>query len=307
VTSPAVEVADLVMQYGDRRAVDALSLVVETGSITAILGPNGAGKTTAVETCEGYRRPSSGTVRVLGLDPIAHHRALSARIGVMLQSGGAWSGARADEMLTYVAALHSHPLPVDDLIGRLGLGSCGRTSYRRLSGGEKQRLGLALAIVGRPELVFLDEPTAGLDPQARRMTWELIEELRASGVTVVLTTHYMEEAERLASQVYVIDRGAVVTSGSPEALIAAHARNTIRFRAKADLDTSDLARRLSEEYVVNEQPAGSYQIQGEVTPHVLAAVTAWCADLNVMPEDLAIEKRTLEDVFLELTGRELRP
>jgi ABC-2 type transport system ATP-binding protein len=295
------------MRYGNRRAVDELSLVVETGSITAILGPNGAGKTTTVETCEGYRRPSSGTVRVLGRDPVAEHGVLAPRIGVMLQSGGAWSGSHADEMLRYVAALHTHPLPVDVLIERLGLGSCGRTSYRRLSGGEKQRLGLALAIVGRPELVFLDEPTAGLDPQSRRVTWDLIEELSANGVTVVLTTHYMDEAERLATQVYVVDRGAVVTSGSPAALVSAHARNTIRFRAKPDLDVSDLAGRLPEEYSVSEQPAGTYQVEGEVTPHALAAVTAWCADLDVMPEDLAIEKRTLEDVFLELTGRELRP
>jgi ABC-2 type transport system ATP-binding protein len=303
----AVEVSDLVMRYGGRAAVDGLSLEVETGTITAILGPNGAGKTTTIETCEGYRRPHTGAVRVLGLDPIAQHAQLAPRLGVMLQAGGAWSGVRVREMLEYVAALHARPLPVEDLMDRLGLHACGRTPYRRLSGGEKQRLALATAIVGRPELVFLDEPTAGLDPHARRATWELVEELRDAGVTVVLTTHYLEEAERLAGFVYVLDRGRVVTSGSPTALVAAHSRDTIRFRAKPDLDLTGLVARLPVEFTVTEGPPGRYRVLGEVSPHILAAVTAWCAELDVMPEDLAVGRHTLEDVFLDLTGRELRP
>lgn len=212
---PAVVVDDLVMTYGEKRAVDHLSLAVDRRTITAVLGPNGAGKTTTLETCEGYRRPSGGSVRVLGLDPRADRRALLPRIGVMLQEGGAWSGVRALEMLRHVAKLHAHPLDVDTLAERLGLGECGRTPYRRLSGGQKQRLALATAIVGRPELVFVDEPTAGMDPQARRTTWALLEELRADGVTVVLTTHHMEEAERLADQVHIIDRGRLISSGTP--------------------------------------------------------------------------------------------
>ena len=203
------------MAYGDTVAVDGLDLTIERGTITAVLGPNGAGKTTTLETCEGYRRPHSGTVRVLGLDPIAQRRALLPRVGVMLQQGGAWSGVRAMEMLRHVASLHAHPLDVDALGERLGLGGCGRTPYRRLSGGQQQRLGLAMAIVGRPELVFVDEPTAGMDPQARHTTWALLRELRAAGVTVVLTTHYIEEAERLADLVHIIDRGRLVVSGSP--------------------------------------------------------------------------------------------
>src|SRR3954463_5143848 len=170
------------MAYGDKTAVDGLSLTVERGTITAVLGPNGAGKTTTLETCEGYRKPQGGSVRVLGLDPQTQRRDLLPRIGVMLQDGGAWSGVRAVEMLRHVAALHAHPLPVPMLVERLGLGSCGRTPSRRLSGGQQQRLALALAVVGRPELVFVDEPTAGLDPQARRVTWDLIRELRADGV-----------------------------------------------------------------------------------------------------------------------------
>jgi ABC-2 type transport system ATP-binding protein len=171
VPAPAVLVDGLVMTYGDVRAVDALELEVASGTVTAILGPNGAGKTTTIETCEGYRRPQRGSVRVLGLDPLRDARRLRPRVGVMLQSGGAWSGVRAGEMLRHLAAMHAHPLDVDLLMERLGLDSCGRTPYRRLSGGQRQRLGLAMAVVGRPELVFLDEPTAGLDPQARHSTW----------------------------------------------------------------------------------------------------------------------------------------
>ena len=295
------------MRYGDKTAVDGLSLTVETGSVTAILGPNGAGKTTTVETCEGYRRPQRGRVRVLGLDPVTQHTALAPRLGVMLQSGGAWSAVRAVEMLRYVASLHAHPLPVDDLVERLGLGSCGRTPYRRLSGGQQQRLGLAMALVGRPELVFLDEPTAGLDPQARRATWDLVTQLRSDGVTVVLTTHYMEEAEHLASQVYVVDHGAVLTAGSPAQLTSTQARSTISFQAPADLDTSRLVGALPAEYKVTEDPPGRYRVDGPVTPQTLASVTGWCADLDVMPDGLSVAKSTLEDVFLDLTGRELRP
>ena len=206
------------MTYGDVVAVDGLDLVIERGTITSVLGPNGAGKTTTLETCEGYRRPQAGTVRVLGLDPVRQRRQLLPRIGVMLQQGGAWSGVHAMEMLRHVASLHAHPLDVDALGERLGLGPCGRTPYRRLSGGQQQRLGLAMAVVGRPELVFVDEPTAGLDPQARHTTWDLLRELRTAGVTVVLTTHYIEEAERLADRVHIIDRGRLVMSGTPAEL-----------------------------------------------------------------------------------------
>ncbi len=206
------------MRYGATRAVDGLSLTVDRDTITAVLGPNGAGKTTTLETCEGYRRAQAGTVRVLGLDPQRQQRALLPRIGVMLQEGGAWSGVRAVEMLRHVSRLHAHPLDVDLLAERLGLHECGRTPYRRLSGGQKQRLGLALAVVGRPELVFVDEPTAGMDPHGRRTTWDLLRELRASGVTVVLTTHHMDEAERLADHIHILDRGRIVAAGTPSEL-----------------------------------------------------------------------------------------
>ncbi len=302
----AVEIVGLVKTYDDERAVDGLTLTVPTGSITAVLGPNGAGKTTTVEICEGYRRPDAGTVRVLGLDPWRDGAALKPRVGVMLQAGGVYPSLRATEMLAHVASLHAHPLDVAMLIERLGLASAGRTPYRRLSGGQQQRLSLAMAVVGRPELVFLDEPTAGLDPQARHATWALMGELRADGVTVVLTTHAMDEAERLADHVVVVDHGRVVVSGSPRELMARGAQNTLRFAAPPGLDLVSLGAGLPDGSAVLESRPGEYVVSGAVDPHVLATVTAWCADRGVMPEGLAVDRRTLEDVFLELTGRELR-
>jgi ABC-2 type transport system ATP-binding protein len=221
----AVEIDNLVVRYGEKVAVDGLSLTVSSGTVTSVVGPNGAGKTTTVESCEGFRRPDSGRVRVLGLDPVADHDKLMPRLGVMLQEGGAWSGVRALEMLRYVATLHAHPLDVPMLAERLDLGSCGRTPYRRLSGGQKQRLSFALAIVGRPEIAFLDEPTTGLDPHGRREIWQVIRELRDDGVTVVLTTHAMDEAEQLSDLVHVLSGGKVIASGSPDVLTAHGAKS----------------------------------------------------------------------------------
>jgi ABC-2 type transport system ATP-binding protein len=303
---PAVEVTGLVKRYGARAAVDGLDLVVPAGGVTAVLGPNGAGKTTTVETCEGYRRPDGGTARVLGLDPVAQGALLRPRIGVMLQSGGVYPGVRAEEMLRHTATLYADPLDPAALIERLGLGSCGRTAYRRLSGGQQQRLALAMAVVGRPELVFLDEPTAGLDPQARRATWDLVRELRSDGVTIVLTTHFMDEAEQLADQVVIIDGGRSIAAGSPEALCRGGAENTLRFSGRPGLDIASLLNALPAETVAAELTPGSYRIEGKIDPQLLATVTCWCAQHGVMPDHLAVERRTLEDVFLELTGKELR-
>ncbi|MCF3104999.1 ABC transporter ATP-binding protein [Streptomyces roseoverticillatus] len=303
---PAVEVRGLVKRYGPKAAVDGLDLSVARGGLTAVLGPNGAGKTTTIETCEGYRRPDAGTVRVLGLDPVADAAKLRPRVGVMLQSGGVYAGARAEEMLRHVAALHAHPLDVPSLIERLGLGSCGRTAYRRLSGGQQQRLALAMAVVGRPELVFLDEPTAGLDPQARHATWDLVRELRTDGVTVVLTTHYMDEAEALADDIAIIDSGRVIAQGSPEELCRGGAENTLRFSGRPGLDLTSLLKALPAESTAAEPTPGTYRVGGRIDPQLLATVTTWCAQNGVMPDRIAVERHTLEDVFLELTGKELR-
>jgi ABC-2 type transport system ATP-binding protein len=303
-----VVVEDLRMQYGDKVAVDGLSLTVARGSITAVLGPNGAGKTTTLETCEGYRKPQAGTVRVLGLDPQSQRRQLLPRIGVMLQSGGAWSGVRAVEMLEHIAALHARPLSVPMLVERLGLESCGRTPYRRLSGGQQQRLALAMAVVGRPELVFVDEPTAGMDPQARRTTWALLEELRGDGVTIVLTTHYIDEAERLADQVHVIDHGQLIASGTPFELTRGTGTATIRlvvtepFPPEAPASLQAVLGGQTEVRPINEH---SLLISGPADASTLAKVSEWCAEQGVLPESLTLGQRTLEDVFLQLTGREL--
>ncbi|KRA32810.1 MULTISPECIES: ABC transporter ATP-binding protein [unclassified Nocardioides] len=304
---PAVLVDGLVMRYGDRTAVDDLSFEVEAHTITAVLGPNGAGKTTTLETCEGYRRAQSGTVRVLGLDPVRERRDLLPRIGVMLQSGGAWSGARADEMLRHFARLHAHPLDTGLLMDRLALHECGRTPYRRLSGGQQQRLGLALALVGRPELVFVDEPTAGLDPQIRRAVWELLEELRGDGVTVVLTTHYLEEAERLADKVHILDHGKLVASGSPLELTRGGTVATIRLVVTQPFPPGSpeaLATALGAGTELTVLDPLSLQVSGPADGSTLGKVAAWCTDHDVLPESLSLGQRNLEDVFLELTGRE---
>ncbi|NNG84782.1 ABC transporter ATP-binding protein [Streptomyces cacaoi] len=305
-SSAAVEVAGLVKRYGNSTAVDGLDLTVERGAVTAFLGPNGAGKTTTIETCEGYRRPDAGTVRVLGLDPVAQGTQLRPRIGVMLQSGGIYPTARAEETLRHMARLHAHPLDVDALVERLGLGSCGRTPYRRLSGGQQQRLALALALVGRPELVFLDEPTAGLDPQARRATWDLVRDLRADGVTVLLCTHHMDEAEELSDAVAIVDGGKVIARGAPDELCKGGAENTLRFAGRPGLDLSSLLKALPAETAAVELSPGSYRLTGTVDPQLLATVTSWCAQNGVLPDRISVERRTLEDVFLELTGKELR-
>lgn len=298
------------MTYGDKVAVNELTLTVERGTITSVLGPNGAGKTTTLEVCEGFRKPQSGRVRVLGLDPVRQRRELLPRIGVMLQSGGAWSGVRAVEMLRHIASLHADPLPIELLVERLGLDDCGRTPYRRLSGGQQQRLGLAMAVVGRPELVFVDEPTAGMDPAARRTTWELLEELKEAGVTIVLTTHHMDEAERLSDQVHVIDHGRLVASGSPFELTRAAGRTTIRLVVTEPFPPQapdNLRTQLGSETEITVINAQSLLITGPADSTTLATVSAWCATHGVLPESLTLGQHTLEDFFLQMTGRELAP
>jgi ABC-2 type transport system ATP-binding protein len=306
-SAPAVEIRGLVKQYGGRAVVAGLSLTAGRAQVTAILGPNGAGKTTTIETCEGYRRPDRGTVRVLGLDPVKDARALRPRVGVMLQAGGVPTAARAAEYLQVQARFYAHPIDPARLLAQLGLDACGKTPYRRLSGGQQQRLSLAAAVIGRPELVFLDEPTAGLDPQARHATWDLIEGLRAAGAAVILATHYMEEAERLADQIVIVDGGQVAAAGTPLQLCGSAGQ--LRFRAEPGLDVEALLAARPAGSAAKESPAGHYMIEvlGGVDPRLVAAVTAWCAERSILAQSLRIESRTLEDVFLELTGRELRP
>ena len=292
------------MSYGSRAVLRNVTFSAPAGMVTAVLGPNGAGKTTTVEICEGYRRPDGGTARVLGRDPWRDGRALRPRVGVMLQSGGVYPGVPALEVLRHVARLHANPLDVTELADRLGLAETGRTPVRRLSGGQQQQLSLALAVVGRPELVFLDEPTAGLDPHARRRAWQLVRDLRRDGVTVVLTTHLMAEAEQLADAIVVIDAGAVVATGTLDELRGLARREEVRFETRPRLDIASLAVAVPGVESAEEEGPGRYVVRAEVTPEVVAAVTAWCADQGVVPESLTTRSRTLEDVFLELTGPE---
>jgi ABC-2 type transport system ATP-binding protein len=308
---PAVEVRGLVKRYDGRAVVDGLDLHASPGRVTAVLGPNGAGKTTTVECCEGLRTPDGGTVRVLGLDPVADARALRPRVGVMLQDAGLPTGVPALGVLRHVAAMYARPLDVDALAERLGLVPFARTTVRRLSGGQRQRLALATAVVGRPDVVFLDEPSAGMDPQARRAVWSLVEELRADGVAVLLTTHLMDEAEALADEVAVIDHGRVIARGTVPELLATADGATLTFRAPPGLPLADLGRALTPAgapgvTAVRESGPGSYAVDSPATPALVAALATWCARRDVLLSGVDVGRRTLEDVFLDLTGRNLR-
>src|SRR5438093_1749458 len=286
---PAVEIGRLVKRYGQTTAVDELTLRAARGAVTGILGPNGAGKTTTIEICEGYRKPDQGTVRVLGLNPARDARALRPRVGVMLQSGGIPPSVPAADYLNLLSRFHARPVAVPALLDLVGLTAVARTPFKRLSGGQQQRLSLAAAVIGRPELVFLDEPTAGLDPQARHATWDLIGGLRASGASVILTTHHMDEAERLADRVAIVDHGRLVAEGTPAELTGTAGQ--LRFRAEPGLDTDGLLAALSPGAAAKESPAGHYlvEVHDRVDPQLVAAVTAWCAEPGVLAQDLGIE------------------
>jgi ABC-2 type transport system ATP-binding protein len=300
--APAISVQGLVRRYGERSVVDGLTFEVERGEVFALLGPNGAGKTTTVEILEGYRTPSDGTVRVLGLDPIGDAATLKPRIGVMLQDGGVAPAMRPLEALELFADFYARPDDPRALLHLVGLDDVGRTRYRALSGGQKQRLSLALALIGRPELVFLDEPTGSMDPQARHATWEIVRQLKARGVTILLTTHFMEEAEQLADRVAIVDRGRLVALDAPTALgNASGPPAEIRFRAVPGLPLADLSARLGLSAGREIRP-GEYVLDGDVTPRTVAVLVVWLAERDVLLADLRVGRQSLEDVYLRLTG-----
>jgi ABC-2 type transport system ATP-binding protein len=298
----AIEVEGLTVTYREVVAVDDLAFRAEAGEVTCVLGPNGAGKTSTIEALEGIRRPALGRLSVIGLDPRRDHRSLVERIGVMLQEGGVHPGVRTLEALRHAAALYAESLDPGQLLERLGLGGLERRTYRHLSGGEQRRLALALALVGRPQVAFLDEPTTGVDPAGRQVIRQVIADLRAEGVTVLLTTHDLDEAERVADRVVIIDRSRLVAEGPLEEVVRGPgAGETVRFAAPPGLDTDALSERL-DGAGVSETGPGEYEVKAAPTPTTVASLTAWLAERDLPLGDLRAGRQRLEDVFLRLTS-----
>jgi ABC-2 type transport system ATP-binding protein len=298
----AIEVEGLTVTYREVVAVDDLSFQAEAGEVTCVLGPNGAGKTSTIESLEGIRRPAVGRLSVIGLDPHRDHRSLVERIGVMLQEGGVHPGVRAIEALRHAAALYAESLDPGELLERVGLGGLDRRTYRQLSGGEQRRLALALALVGRPQVAFLDEPTTGVDPAGRQVIRQVIADLRSEGVTLVLTTHDLDEAERVADRIVIIDRSRLVAEGPLEEIMRGPgAGETVRFAAPPGIDTGALSERLDGAAVAETGP-GEYEVTAAPTPTTVAAITAWLAERDLPLGDLRAGRQRLEDVFLRLTS-----
>lgn len=303
--TPAITVEGIAKRYGAVRAVDGLIFSVNVGEVFALLGPNGAGKTTTVEMLEGYRSPDAGTVRVLGLDPIRQGQQLKQQIGIMLQQDGLYPGLTAREALRLYGQFYNRAADTDALLERVGLQSAAKTRCRQLSGGQKRRLALAVALVGRPSLIFLDEPTAGMDPQARLATWEIIRDLRREGATVLLTTHLMDEAEKLADHVAIIDHGRLIALDTPAALTGVGAAGMVRFSAPAGLDCAALAALPSAQEAKEISP-GSYMLKTTHASALLVELTAWLRDQGITLTELRVGHGSLEEIFLQLTGTEVR-
>ncbi|MFJ3666502.1 ATP-binding cassette domain-containing protein [Streptomyces sp. NPDC090106] len=293
-----IEVSELRKSYGGRPVVDGVSFTVEEGEIFGVLGPNGAGKTTTVECVEGLRVPDAGRVRVTGLDPVADHARVARVLGAQLQESELQAKLTVREALELYASFHEHPADWRPLAERLGLTGRLGTRFAKLSGGQKQRLFIALALVGTPRIVVLDELTTGLDPRARRDTWELIEDVRAGGVTVLLVTHFMEEAQRLCDRVAVIDKGRVAALDTPAGLIRRSAGATvISFTPSAPLDESDLCALPALASV--EHKDGRVTLSG--TDDTVNAVITLLARSRVTAHQLRVTEATLDDAFLDLT------
>jgi len=300
--TPVIEVAGLTKRYGGQAVVDGISFHVDRGEIFGILGPNGAGKTTAVECMEGLRRRDDGQVRILGLDPKTDGHRLHQRIGVQLQETQLQDKLKVREALELYASFYPDPADWRELLERWGLGGKSNARFGKLSGGQKQRLFIALALVGNPEVVFLDELTAGLDPGARRATWDLIAQVRDSGVTVVLVSHFMDEVEELCDRVAIFERGRIAALDTPAGLVdSAGGEYRMRFRPMAQLDERSLAA------VPGVTAVGRHGEHVTVTGtgDFASAVTAELARGHVLVADLRIEGRSLDSAYVALTGRSM--
>ncbi len=301
----AIEVVDLVKIYGPLRAVDGVSFQVESGKIFGMLGPNGAGKSTTVEMIEGLRPADSGKIEVLGIDVRRNPRQVKERIGVQLQTPAFFKQLTVRQLLKLFGSFFPRALPVDQLIASVNLEEKADTHSGNLSGGQRQRLAIAVALVNDPAVIFLDEPTTGLDPQARRSLWDVIRQLRAQGKTVLLTTHYLEEAEQLCDDLIIIDHGKVIAEGTPAGLIAEHfERNTLEFLSDPGLPPDQLE---TLPFVDRYEDAnGQTQLSSSNVTQTTRALMELCARWHVELRGLSIHTATLEDVFLKLTGRSIR-
>jgi ABC-2 type transport system ATP-binding protein len=291
----ALSVDNLVIRHGEVLAVDRLSFSVAKGEVVALLGPNGAGKTSTVETLEGYRSPTAGTVRVLGLDPVAQRRELSGSLGVMLQQGGVYPVMTPTQVLALFAAYYPTPRDPTELLEVLGLTAVASTPWKRLSGGEQQRVSFALALIGRPSVLFLDEPTAGVDLHGRHAIRSLIQQQAADGVTVLLTTHEMAEAEAVADRVAIIHDGTLARMGSLSELTG----DGIFFEASAALNLDSLSAALS--VAVREELPGRYRIDSEASPELVASLGTWLAGQGATLGALR-SGANLEDTYVAIVG-----
>lgn len=311
--SPCLQIDGLIKDFGPiaaldskkLRVLDGVSLRAYAGHVTALLGANGAGKTTTIECALGLQRRDGGTISLLGEDPDRPSANLRGRVGVMLQDGGLPPSARPLELLRHLAGMYRSPRPIKELVQRLGIDTFAKTTVRRLSGGQRQRLALAAALIGNPEVLFLDEPSAGMDPQSRAIVFDLIGELRADGIAIVLTTHLLDDAQRLADYVYIVDAGRTVLHGTVPELISSHQTSAgsgrvLTFEAPQDQKFADAVR--SELSIVETRP-GSYTVTGPVTAGDIAALALHWERESVMPTALQLTPRSLEDVFLEISGR----
>ncbi|MGH9079013.1 MAG: ABC transporter ATP-binding protein [Acidimicrobiales bacterium] len=301
---PAVVCDGAVIRYGASPAVDHLSFTAHRGQVLALLGPNGAGKTSTVEALEGYRRLQGGTMQVLGLDPRRDRAALVPRLGVMLQRGGIYPSLNAHQAVHLFARYYERAEDPDRLLELVGLADVRHTPWRRLSGGEQQRLSLALALVGRPDVLFLDEPTAGVDPEGRIVVRDIVAAQRNLDRCVVLTTHELAEAERLADHVVIIDHGRALAEGSPAALASSTADGSIRFSTEPAIDTGPLVAAIGTGTTVVEERPGHYRVRvaaGTATPALVARLTAWLAEHDLSLRDLHTGQ-SLEEAYLAITG-----
>lgn len=301
----AIRVDGLRKAYNGRAVVNGLSFWVARGEVFALLGPNGAGKTTTIEILEGYRTPDDGFVSVLGLDPQRQTDELHRRFGLMLQQGGFYPALTPREVMHLFARFYEKPADPAALLQLVGLDEAAHTRYRRLSGGQKQRLSLAVALIGHPELVFLDEPTAGMDPQARHATWEIVRALKVRGVTVILTTHLIDEAERLADRVAIVDNGRLIALGTPSELTGGNDSSDVRLTLPEAVPLEELAT-LAPAREVHELETGVYILRTDRAPDLFVELSLWLRARGIVPREVRIGPGTLEDVFLRLTGKDLR-